>query len=80
MKCVRCLHDTADVIAKAPDGSGAWVVYLCKHCNYSWCNNEVESITNIEKRDPWAQMDKVDISKIKPVTYTASEEKPENLK
>ena len=21
MKCVRCLHDTADVIAKAPDGS-----------------------------------------------------------
>ena len=80
MKCVRCSHDTAEVVAKAPDGSNAWELYYCSTCNYSWRNNEVESITQSDKRDPWCQLDKVDFTKLRKVEYQACEEMPEHLK
>lgn len=64
MKCVRCLNDSADLAARATDGSGAWEIYLCNCCNYSWRSTEDEDITNIEKRDPYFQLDKVDLEKV----------------
>ncbi len=80
MKCVRCLHDTAEVVAKAPDGSNAWELYFCSTCNYSWRNNEVESIPRSTSGDPWCQLDKVDFTKLRKVEYQACEEMPEHLK
>lgn len=60
MICVRCLRDTAKKVADAPDGSGAWEMYYCITCNYSWRNTEPDYITIIEKRDPWAQLSKIE--------------------
>ena len=56
MECVRCLRDTANLVAVAPDGSGAWELYVCDTCHYSWRNSEPDYITVVEKRDPWAQL------------------------
>jgi len=64
MQCLRCLDDTARKVADAPDGSGAWEIFYCEKCNYSWRNIEEECVTVIEKRDPRFQLDKVDFSKI----------------
>jgi hypothetical protein len=60
MQCVRCLKDTASKIAEAPDGSGAWDLYFCERCHYSWRNCEQDFITDIDKRDPWGQMGDVE--------------------
>lgn len=57
MQCVRCLEDTASTIAHAPDGSDAWELYFCESCHYSWRNCEPDYITDIDKRDPWGQLD-----------------------
>lgn len=57
MKCVRCGRDAAYKVADAPDGSGAWEMYHCTNCNYSWRNTDPEYTTVVEKRDPWAQLD-----------------------
>lgn len=62
MNCVRCLKDGVRVVAKAPDGSGAWEIYKCDHCNYGWRSTEPEEITNPEKRDPRFQMEGKDLS------------------
>jgi hypothetical protein len=59
MQCIRCLRDTASKVAEAPDGSGAWELYFCETCHYSWRNNEPDYITVIEKRDSWGQLDKI---------------------
>lgn len=59
MICVRCLHDSAAKIADAPDGSNAWEIFHCSKCNYVWRSSEDEGITNPEKRDKWAQLDKI---------------------
>jgi vanillate/4-hydroxybenzoate decarboxylase subunit D len=61
MLCLRCLRDTAKKIADAPDRSGAWEVYYCERCNYSWRSTEEEEITVLEKRDPEFQLDKTDL-------------------
>jgi vanillate/4-hydroxybenzoate decarboxylase subunit D len=61
MICVRCLRETAGKVAEAPDGSGAWEVYYCERCNYSWRSTEEEQITVLEKRDPEFQLDQVDL-------------------
>lgn len=61
MICVRCLKDTAARIAQAPDGSGAWEVYYCERCNYSWRSSEEPEITVLEKRDPEFQLENIDI-------------------
>ena len=64
MQCLRCLDDTARKVADAPDGSGAWEVFYCEKCNYSWRNIEEDYVTVIEKRNPRFQLDKTDFSKI----------------
>jgi vanillate/4-hydroxybenzoate decarboxylase subunit D len=64
MRCVRCLADTAAVVAHAPDGSGAWEIYSCSRCNYAWRSSEPESITDPEKRDPFFQLDGVDLDEL----------------
>lgn len=64
MMCLRCLKDTAGKVADAPDGSGAWEVYYCEHCNYSWRSSDEEEITVLEKRDPRFQLDNVDLTKL----------------
>jgi vanillate/4-hydroxybenzoate decarboxylase subunit D len=61
MICVRCLKDSAQKIALAPDGSGAWEMYYCGKCNYSWRSSEEPEITVLEKRDPEFQLDGVDL-------------------
>lgn len=76
MKCLRCLRDSVEIVAKAPDGSGAWEVYYCNECNYSWRNNEVEEVSVIEKRDSWGQLDEVDFNKMRVSTYRTMKKKP----
>lgn len=79
MQCIRCLSDTAEVVAKAPDKSNAWEVYCCSECNFSWRNNEVDEITKIEQRDKWRQLDKADLANLRTVIYRARQAKPENM-
>ncbi|MGI6451039.1 MAG: non-oxidative hydroxyarylic acid decarboxylases subunit D [Desulfitobacteriia bacterium] len=64
MKCVRCLQDTAQKVAVAPDGSGAWEVYYCQRCNFSWRSSEEPEVIDPAKRDPWFQLDTVDIENL----------------
>jgi vanillate/4-hydroxybenzoate decarboxylase subunit D len=61
MICVRCLTDTAGKIAEAPDQSGAWEMYYCERCNYSWRSSEEPEIAVPEKRDPEFQLDRLDL-------------------
>jgi vanillate/4-hydroxybenzoate decarboxylase subunit D len=64
MMCLRCLKDTAGKIAQAPDGSGAWEIFYCERCNYSWRSTEEEEITVLEKRDPEFQLGGVDLDRL----------------
>lgn len=64
MKCVRCLNDTAAKFAEAPDKSGAWEVYICGTCNFSWRNTEEEEVINPKLRDPNFQLTNDDIAKL----------------
>lgn len=61
MKCVRCLAGDVTVAAHAPDGSGAWEIYRCPRCNYAWRSTEPETITDPARRDPFFQLDGVDL-------------------
>jgi vanillate/4-hydroxybenzoate decarboxylase subunit D len=61
MICLRCLKDAAKKIADAPDGSGAWEVYYCERCNYSWRSTEEAEITDLEKRDPQFQLETINL-------------------
>ena len=79
MICVRCLKDTAKKIADAPDGSGAWEIYYCENCNYSWRSTEEKEITVIEKRNPEFQLDKCNIDELpNPVSIPPLVEKQYN--
>lgn len=62
MKCVRCIEGDVEVVARAPDGSGAWEIYRCTRCNYGWRSSEPENITDPAMRDPFFQLDKTDLS------------------
>ncbi|GAB6173755.1 non-oxidative hydroxyarylic acid decarboxylases subunit D [Paradesulfitobacterium aromaticivorans] len=61
MKCVRCLHDTANKLTVAPDGSGAWEIFGCSRCFFTWRTTEEEEVINPDKRDPYFQLDGVEI-------------------
>jgi len=61
MICIRCLQDSAEKIAEAPDGSGEWEVYYCERCNYSWRSSEESEITVPDKRDPEFQLEDVNL-------------------
>lgn len=45
--CPRC-ESNADLVAKSPV-EGAWEVYLCPVCIFTWRSIEPESITSPEK-------------------------------
>ncbi|WP_165047186.1 MULTISPECIES: non-oxidative hydroxyarylic acid decarboxylases subunit D [unclassified Adlercreutzia] len=62
MKCLRCGNDTAEKVADAPDGSGAWEVYACSTCHYNWRTSEQDYILDPAKRDPRFQMTNEDIA------------------
>jgi late competence protein required for DNA uptake (superfamily II DNA/RNA helicase) len=64
MKCVRCLQESASKVASAPDGSGAWDIYYCEKCNFSWRTSEESEIIDPKKRDPWFQLDNVDLDNL----------------
>lgn len=76
MICVRCLRDSAKIVATAPDGSGAWEIYACSECNYNWRSSEPEEITVIEKRDPWGQLNGKDFSSFKKQDYRTAKKAP----
>ena len=61
LKCVRCLEGDVDVVAVAPDGSGAWESYHCRLCNYGWRSTEPPSVTDPALRDPFFQLDPAEI-------------------
>jgi hypothetical protein len=65
VKCVRCRRDSASVIAKAPDGSGAWEVYHCTTCHFSWRDTDEEEVTNPDKYDERFRLDKIDFDQLK---------------
>lgn len=64
MKCIRCLKGEASVVAKAPDGSGAWEIYKCDRCNYGWRSSEPARMLDPATRDPFFQMENVDLDKL----------------
>jgi vanillate/4-hydroxybenzoate decarboxylase subunit D len=64
MKCLRCLVGEVEIAAHAPDGSGAWEIYHCTRCNYSWRSSEPDSITDPAKRDPSFQLADVDVKEL----------------
>ena len=68
MKCVRCKRDSASVVAKAPDGSGAWEVYHCTTCHFSWRDTDEEEVTNPDKYDARFRLDKMNFDQLK-VSY-----------
>lgn len=57
MLCVRCLRDNASIVAKAPDGSGAWEMIYCDACNFSWRTSDEDVFINPEKRDKIFQLE-----------------------
>jgi len=64
MKCVRCLNNTAGIIAAAPDGSNAWAVFYCNKCNFSWRSSEEPEVIDPEKRDSWFQLNNEDLKNL----------------
>lgn len=48
MKCPRCDQHKAETVAKSPI-EGAWEVYQCNLCFFTWRSCEPESIVNGEK-------------------------------
>jgi len=57
MQCVRCSSDTASVVAKAPDGSGAWEMIYCSRCNFSWRTSDEDEYINPSKREKTFQLE-----------------------
>jgi hypothetical protein len=60
VKCVRCIKGEAGIVARAPDGSGAWEIYRCTRCNYCWRSTEPNTITDPALRDPFFQFDETE--------------------
>lgn len=61
MQCARCLADTASVVAKAPDGSGAWEMFYCARCNFSWRSSDEDQYTDPAKREKTFQYEGLDL-------------------
>ena len=64
MKCVRCAVGEVEIVATAPDGSGAWEIYHCVLCNYGWRSTEPDLVTDPAKRDPFFQLDPDEIASL----------------
>lgn len=46
--CPRCESKRAEVVSKSPV-EGAWEVYLCPDCIFTWRSSEPENIASPEK-------------------------------
>jgi vanillate/4-hydroxybenzoate decarboxylase subunit D len=57
--CPRC-ESKAELVAKSPV-EGAWEVYLCPVCIFTWRSIEPESITNPEKYNKAFKVNPADI-------------------
>ncbi|WP_026693411.1 non-oxidative hydroxyarylic acid decarboxylases subunit D [Peribacillus kribbensis] len=57
--CPRC-ESKADLMAKSPV-EGAWEVYMCPVCIFTWRSIEPESITKPEKYNRAFKVDPADI-------------------
>ncbi len=64
MQCVRCLRDNASVVAKAPDGSGAWEMIYCSTCNFSWRTSDEEQYVSPSRRDKAYQLEGAVLEKV----------------
>lgn len=51
MKCPRCGHDHISTIAKSPV-EGAWEIYECDLCYYSWRSTENPVVSDVFKLKP----------------------------
>lgn len=49
MHCPRCNSATTDVMSRS---QGAWDVYLCRDCLYSWRTTEPDRLLHHETYDP----------------------------
>jgi len=52
MKCVRCKSDRIISVATAPESPDAWEIYLCQRCNFTWRNNEYETLRTVYAAAP----------------------------
>jgi hypothetical protein len=57
MNCIRCGNDTAKRMTEAPDGSHAWEIWQCSHCNFAWRTSEEPETIDPALRDPYFQLD-----------------------
>lgn len=51
MKCPRCEHESISTIAKSPI-EGAWEIYQCDLCFYSWRSTEDPHVDDVFKLTP----------------------------
>ena len=51
MICPRCDDTRAALLFESPE-SGAWVVYHCPRCDFTWRSTEEEEVIQPEKYDP----------------------------
>ncbi|SFX53157.1 non-oxidative hydroxyarylic acid decarboxylases subunit D [Olsenella sp. kh2p3] len=51
MKCPRCGDEHISTIAKSPV-AGAWEVYECDRCYYSWRSTETPHVDDVFKLTP----------------------------
>ena len=50
MNCPRCEYDKISTIAKSPI-DGAWEIYQCDQCFYSWRSTETPHVDDVFKLD-----------------------------
>jgi len=58
--CPRCESKEATVVSKSPV-EGAWEVYMCPVCIFTWRSIEPETITNPEKYNRAFKVNPADI-------------------
>ncbi len=62
MKCPRCGSETIELLTKSPV-EGAWEVYICKTCCYSYRSTEEEELKNYDLYDSRFKVDPTTINK-----------------
>ena len=54
--CPRCGSHTVEVVYKSPV-EGAWEVYMCTTCRYTFRSTEPDYMTDPDKYDPTFKLD-----------------------
>jgi hypothetical protein len=60
LTCPRCRFENTNLMASSPI-QGAWEVYICNTCFYSWRSTEPEENTNPDKYPPSFRLTKEEI-------------------